>query len=88
LSFSEGTTWTFFERGAPVVAKIQDQSFWKQVHEHNLTFGEGDRLKVKLVWKMEKKRDKLTQKNLIERVYEVLPNLKQMRLEDGTNQKR
>ncbi|HTV04448.1 MAG TPA: hypothetical protein VME86_03705, partial [Acidobacteriaceae bacterium] len=67
LSFREGPSWTFFERGATVIAKIQDKEFWRQVHEHTLTFGEGDRLRVKLIWKMETKSDKLTAKNHIER---------------------
>lgn len=49
LSFKEGTNWTFFERGATVVAKIEDAEFWEEVHKHAVTFGEGDLLKVRLV---------------------------------------
>lgn len=56
LSFVEGTTWTFFERGATVVAKIEDDEFWAQIHQHKLTFGEGDRLKVSLNWKVVSKQ--------------------------------
>ncbi len=81
LSFTEGTTWTFFERGAIVIAKITDERFWTDVHQHRLTFGEGDSLRVQLYWKIEKKR-KLTQKNTITRVYELIERPKQMRLRD------
>jgi hypothetical protein len=28
LSFREGSTWTFFEQGGTVVAKIEDKEFW------------------------------------------------------------
>jgi hypothetical protein len=80
LSFKEGSTWTFFERGATVVAKIQDEEFWAQVHEHKITFGEGDMLRVDLSWKIEQQR-KLVQKNVITKVYEVLPRPRQMRLD-------
>jgi hypothetical protein len=82
LSFTEGSTWTFFERGATVVAKITDQEFWQQVHEHKVTFGEGDMLRVRLAWKIEKLK-KLTQKNVITAVHEVLPRPRQMRLDGG-----
>lgn len=79
LSFTEGTTWTFFERGAVVVAKIEDETFWADVHAHKLKFGEGDMLRVRLYWKIERKR-KLVQKNTILRVYEMIESAKQMRL--------
>jgi hypothetical protein len=81
LSFTEGSTWTFFERGSTVVAKIEDKRFREQVHQHNLTFGEGDQLRVRLVWKIERKR-KLVQKNTIVRVYEVMERPNQ-RLDGG-----
>jgi len=81
LSFTEGTTWTFFERGAIVIAKIEDERFWTDVHQHKLTFGEGDRLRVRLYWKIEKKR-KLTQKNTIRKVYELIERPKQLRLDN------
>ena len=81
LSFTEGTTWTFFERGAIVIAKIADERFWADVHQHKLTFGEGDSLRVRLYWKIEKKR-KLTQKNTITKVYELIERPKQMRLKN------
>jgi len=81
LSFTEGTTWTFFERGAIVIAKIEDERFWADVHQHKLTFGEGDRLRVRLYWKIEKKR-KLTQKNTIKKVYELIERPKQLRLDN------
>jgi hypothetical protein len=81
LSFTEGTTWNFFERGAVVIAKIQDEKFWSDVHQHRLTFGEGDMLRVRLYWKIEKKR-KLIQKNTITKVYELIERRrpKQLRL--------
>lgn len=81
LSFTEGTTWTFFERGATVIAKIKDEQFWAKVHGHALTFGEGDLLRVRLYWKIEKKR-KLTQKNTITKVYELIERPKQLRLKN------
>lgn len=81
LSFKEGTTWTFFERGAIVIAKIEDKEFWADVHRHRLTFGEGDMLRVRLRWKIERKKS-LTQKNTITKVYELIERPKQMRLEN------
>jgi hypothetical protein len=83
LSFREGSTWTFFEQGGTVVAKIEDEEFWQTVHQHAVTFGEGDRLKVRLHWKVIEKNDKLTQKNNILKVYQVLERSKQMRLDGG-----
>jgi len=81
LSFTEGTTWSSFERRAIVIAKIEDERFWADVHQHKLTFGEGDRLRVRLYWKIEKKR-KLTQKNTIKKVYELIERPKQLRLDN------
>ena len=73
LSFTEGTTWTFFEQGATVIAKIEDENFWSQVHEHKVTFGEGDRLRVRIAWRIEKtKKGKLVQRNTILKVHEVV----------------
>lgn len=83
LSFREGSTWTFFEQGGTVIAKIEDKQFWQTVHQHAITFGEGDSLKVRLHWKVIEKNDKLTQKNSILRVYQVLERPKQMRLDGG-----
>jgi len=85
LSFTEKSTWTFFERGATVTARIEDEEFWRSVHEHNVTFGEGDRIRVKIAWSIEK-RNKLVQKNTIKKVYEVLPHLKQYRLDRREDQ--
>lgn len=82
LSFEEGTSWTFFERGATVTAKIEDEQFWRQVHKREVTFGEGDLLKVRLVWEIEKKR-KLKQKNTIVKVLEKLERPKQLRFDGG-----
>lgn len=84
VSFVEGTTWGFIERGATVTARIEDESFWEKVHQHTLTFGEGDQLRVLLHWKVIKSRGKkLTPKNTIEKVYEVLTRPKQLRLDDA-----
>jgi len=55
LSFVESSTWTFLEKGATLVAKIEDEDFWQQVHRHKVTFGEGDRLRVLLHWKVVQK---------------------------------
>ena len=81
LSFTEGSTWTFLERGAIVVAKIEDDEFWQKVHEHKVTFGEGDQLRVHLNWATVRKRTKLTAKNTIVKVLEVLVRPRQMRLD-------
>lgn len=77
LSFTEGTAWTFFERGATVVAKIEDPKFWQQVHNHEITFGEGDILNVRLAWKVEQK-GKLSQKNTIIEVLGMRTRPKQL----------
>lgn len=81
LSFKEGTTWTFFERGGSVVAKIVDKEFWQKVHRHVVTFGEGDSLRVRLKWRVFRKNDKLVQKNDILTVYQVEERPKQMRFD-------
>jgi hypothetical protein len=79
LSFTEGPAWTFFEQGATVVAKIEDQNFWEKVHKHEVVFGEGDVLRVRLSWKIERKR-KLTQKNTIVKVHNVRTRPEQLKL--------
>jgi hypothetical protein len=81
LSFTEGSTWTFIEQGATVVAKIEDEEFWAKVHEHMVTFGEGDRLRVHLRWEVVEKKSKLTPKNTITKVYELLRRPRQKRLD-------
>jgi hypothetical protein len=81
LSFKEGVTWTFFERGSIVIAKIEDEEFWANVHKHKITFGEGDRLRVRLRWKIERKK-KLVQSNVISKVYEVLESPKQLQFNE------
>lgn len=89
VSFVEGTTWGFIERGATVAAKIEDESFWEKVHQHTLTFGEGDQLRVLLHWKVINSRGKkLMPKNTIEKVYEVLTRPKQLRLDDVKGDKK
>jgi hypothetical protein len=81
IAFSEKSAWSFFEQGGTVVAKIEDQEFWQKVHNHSISFGEGDRLKVRLHWKVEEQSGKLKQNNRIIRVYQVLARPKQMRLD-------
>ena len=84
IAFSESSTWSFFEQGGTVVAKIEDKEFWQKVHDHSISFGEGDSLKVRLHWKVEEKNGKLKQSNRIIKVYQVLDRPKQMRL-DGND---
>jgi hypothetical protein len=86
LAFTEKSTWTFLERGATVVAKIEDKEFWENVHHHKVTFGEGDRLRVRLFWTTVRKRHVLAAKNTIIRVYEVIVGHKQLRLGGETNE--
>lgn len=86
IAFSESSTWSFFEQGGTVVAKIEDQEFWQKVHDHSIRFGEGDRLKVRLHWKVEERSGKIKQSNRILKVYQVLDRPKQMRL-DGNDDK-
>jgi hypothetical protein len=85
LSFKQGSTWTFFERGATIVAKIEDEDFWERVHKHDLTFGEGDLLKVRLTWNIHERHHELKQKNTIVKVLEKLERPKQMRLDGRTD---
>ena len=80
LSFKENATWTFFEQGATVYAKIEDEKFWTDVHHHRLVFGEGDFLRVRLKWKIERKK-KLIQVNTITKVYELVERPKQLTFE-------
>lgn len=81
LAFKEGSTWSFFEKGATVIAKIEDEMFWQQVHDHTIKFGEGDSLKVRLHWKIEEKDGKLKQRNRITKVFQIVDHPKQMRLD-------
>jgi hypothetical protein len=82
VSFVEGTMWNFIEKGATVVAKIEDEDFWEKVHQHKVVFGDGDSLRVLLHWKVVQGRNKkLTPRNTIEKVYEVMERPKQMRLD-------
>ena len=83
IAFSESSTWSFFEQGGTVVATIEDQEFWRNLHDHSIMFGEGDRLKVRLLWKVEEKGGRLKQKNTIIRVHQVLDRPKQMRLDSN-----
>ncbi len=87
LSFVEGTTWSFIESGATLTARIEDPEFWAKVHQTNLRFGEGDRLRVLLRWEVVQTRSKkLVPKNTILKVYEVLPRPVQLRLDDSKGQ--
>lgn len=83
LAFVEGTTWSFIEKGSTLTAKIEDEDFWAKVHQHKFTFGEGDRLRVLLHWKViqDKRSRKLVPKNTILKVYEVVEHPAQMRME-------
>ena len=81
LSFNEGSTWTFFERGATVVAKIEDDEFWQNVHLHEISFGEGDQLRVRLAWKIEERHHQLKQKNTIVKVLDKTEFPQQMGLD-------
>lgn len=81
IAFSERSTWSFFEQGGTVVAKIEDEEFWQKVHDHVIKFGEGDRLKVRMHWEVEERNGKLRQRNRIIRVYQVFDRPKQMRLD-------
>lgn len=81
LSFTEGSTWTFLEKGATVDAKIEDAKFWEDVHKGEIKFGEGDCLRVHLRWEtVPKKRGGLRSKNTITKVQAVLPRHTQLRL--------
>jgi hypothetical protein len=81
LSFVEGPKWTFYERGATVIASIKDEEFWHNVHRRKYKFAEGDRLRVRLRWKMVEKGYKPKPENVVLTVYEVLQRAKQMRLD-------
>ena len=83
LAWDEKSTWTFFEQGGKVVAKIDDQEFWQKVHQRSVAFREGDSLKVRLRWEVIEKNHKLVQKNSILKVYQVMERAKQMRLDGG-----
>jgi hypothetical protein len=88
LSFIEGTTWTFIEKGATLTAKIEDPKFWKDVHHHRVTFGEGDSLRVRIKWEIiQNRRGGLTAKNTILRVHSLLPRPNQMSLAEGGTHK-
>jgi len=86
ISFKESSTWSFFEQGGIILAKIADGDFWRRVHNHEIKFGEGDSLKVRLHWKVEAKDGKLKQSNKIIRVYRVYERPKQMRLDGDTEE--
>lgn len=81
LSFREGPKWSFFERGATVSSSIDDPSFWEDVHRRKYKFAEGDRLRVRLRWKLVDKGNKLKTENAIIKVYEVVQRVKQMRID-------
>ena len=85
IAFSERSAWTFFEQGGTVVAKIEDDEFWRKVHDHAIKFGEGDRLRVRLHWRVEEKNGRLKQHNHILKIYQVYDRPKQMRLDGGTD---
>jgi hypothetical protein len=86
LAFTEKSTWSFFDEGSTVVATIEDEVFWQRVHDHEISFGEGDRLRVRLHWKVESKNGKLKQKNRIVKVHQVFDRPKQLRLDGGEDE--
>ena len=86
LAFTEKSTWSFFDEGSTVVATIEDEAFWQRVHNHEISFGEGDRLRVRLHWKVESKNGKLKQKNRIVKVHQVFDRPKQLRLDGGEDE--
>ena len=88
LAFTEKSTWSFFDEGSTVVATIEDEGFWQRVHDHEISFGEGDRLRVRLHWKVESKNGKLKQKNRIVKVHQVFDRPKQLRLDGGDDDSR
>ena len=53
------------------------QEFWQQVHDYRVTFGEGDRLRVRMTRVAVRKRNKLTAKNTVIKVLQVLVRQKQ-----------
>lgn len=63
------------------MAKIEDEEFWEKVHKHEVTFGEGDLLKVRLAWEIREVHGQLKQKNTILKVLEKVERPKQMRLD-------
>jgi hypothetical protein len=69
-----------------VVATIEDEAFWRRVHDHEISFGEGDRLRVRLHWKVESKNGKLRQKNRIVKVHQIFDRPKQLRLDGGEDE--
>ena len=85
LAWDEKSTWTFFEQGGKVVAKIDDQEFWQKVHQRAVAFREGDSLRVRLRWEVIEKNHKLVQQNSILKVYQVTTRPKQMRLDGGND---
>lgn len=88
LAFTEKSTWSFFEEGATVVATIEDEAFWQRVHDHEISFGEGDRLRVRLHWKVESNNGKLKQKNRIIKVHQVFDRPRQLQLDGAENEER
>lgn len=86
LAFTEKSSWSFFDEGAMVVATIEDEAFWQRVHNHEISFGEGDRLRVRLHWKVESKNGKLKQKNRIVKVHQVFDRPRQLRLDGGAEE--
>ncbi|MGI9101688.1 MAG: hypothetical protein ACR2IF_04500 [Terriglobales bacterium] len=85
LSFIEGQKWAFLERGATVVAEIDDDEFWKSVHEGKYRFAEGDQLSVRLYWRVIHNKGKPKAENTITKVYQIVPRRTQMRLDGATD---
>lgn len=85
LSFKEGTKWSFFEDGASLAARIDDEEFFRKVHDRKLKFADGDRLSVHLKWQLQERNGRLVADNVITKVHKVLSKKPQLRLDGGTD---
>lgn len=83
LSFREGTKWSFFEEGSNLTASIEDEDFFRQVHDRKLKFADGDSLHVHLKWQLHERNGRLVASNIITKVHRVLGRMRQLRL-DGS----
>lgn len=81
LSFTERNKWTFIEKGATLSARIDDEDFWSKVHQREVAFSEGQRLRVRLAWNVIERNGKLISDNVIKKVYDVLAPPSQLHLD-------
>ena len=85
LSFREGTKWSFFEEGSTLTASIDDEDFFRQVHDRKLKFADGDSLHVHLRWQLHERNGRLVASNIITKVHRVLGKMRQLRLDGGSD---